>query len=144
MQVKRLASFVLLAALPYLNPTMASGQAPPGETVWEARPKVVAAVDLLPRTRLETWIEFQEGLDFSFHRWRTGALISRRLKPILNLHLQDIDADKNHSLVVGGGYEYLHTMDQGKLTIENRIIAQATPQIVLAGLTLGNRNRTEF
>jgi hypothetical protein len=26
---------------------------------------VVSAVDLVPRTRLETWIEFQEGLDFS-------------------------------------------------------------------------------
>jgi hypothetical protein len=85
MRLKRLASFVLLAALPYLNATMASGQVQPEQTVWEARPKVVSAIDLLPRTRLETWMEFQEGLDFSFHRWRTGGLITRRMKPILNL-----------------------------------------------------------
>jgi hypothetical protein len=66
------------------------------------------------------------------------------VKPLLNLHLRDIDEENDHFLVVGGGYEYLHTMDQGKLTIENTIIAQGTPHIVLAGLTLGNRNRTEF
>ena len=144
MRLKQLASFVLLAALPYLNATMASGQVQPEQTVWEARPKVVSAIDLLPRTRLETWIEFQEGLDFSFHRWRTGGLISRRMKPILNLRLRDIDEDNDHFFVVGGGYEYLHTIDQGRLTIENTIIAQATPHIVLSGLTLSNRNRTEF
>src|SRR5262245_13895394 len=143
-RVKRLASFVLLAALPYLNATMATGQVPPQETVWQVRPKLVSAVDLLPRTRLETWIEFQEGLDFSFHRWRTGALINKRMKPILNLRLRDIDEDNDHYLVVGGGYEYLHTMDQGRLTIENVIIAQAVPHIVRAGITFGNRNRTEF
>src|SRR6476620_372270 len=144
MQLRRLLGFVLLAALPYFDATTATGQVPPQETVWEARPKVVSAIDLLPRTRLETWIELQEGLDFSFHRWRTGGLISRRMKPISNLRLRDIDENKNHFLVAAGGYEYLHTIDQGKLTIENRIIAQVTPQIVLAGLTLGNRNRSEF
>ena len=126
------------------NLQKATGQVPPQETVWEARPKVVSAVDLVPRTRLETWIEFQEGLDFSFHRWRTGALISRRMKPILNLRLPDIDEDNDHYPVVGGGYEYLHAIDQGSLTIENTVIAQATPHIVLAGFTVGNRNRTEF
>jgi hypothetical protein len=140
----RLATFVLLSALPFLTAVVASGQVPPGQTVWEARPKLVSAVDLLPRTRLETWIEFQEGLDFSFHRWRTGGLIDRRLKPFLNLRLRDIDEDSNHFLAVAAGHEYLHTIDQGSLTIENRIIAQATPHIVLSGITLANRNRTEF
>jgi hypothetical protein len=71
-------------------------------------------------------------------------MISRRMKPILNLRLRDIDEDNDNYLVVGGGYEYLHTIDQGSLTIENQIIAQATPHIVLAGLTIGDRNRTEF
>jgi len=144
MQLKQLPGFVLITALSYLNATMETGQVPPQETVWEFRPKLVSAIDLVPRTRLETWIEFQEGLDFSFHRWRTGAMISRRMKPILNLRLRDIDEDNDNYLVVSGGYEYLHTIDQGSLTIENQIIAQATPHIVLAGLTIGDRNRTEF
>src|SRR6478736_1882663 len=136
MHTSRLAGLILLTALSCFNATMVGGQVQPSDTVWEGRPKVVSAIDVLPRTRLETWIEFQEGLDFSFQRWRTGGLISRRMKPILNLHLRDIDEDNDHFLVVGGGYEYLHTMDQGRLTIENTIIAQATPHIVLSGLTL--------
>jgi hypothetical protein len=142
MRVKSVARFFLLAALPYLNATRAAGQVE--DTVWEARPKVVAAVDLLPRTRVETWLEFQEGLDFSFRRWRTGGLLSRRMKPILNLRLRDIDEDNDNYLVLGAGYEYLHTIDRGRLVIENTIIAQAAPHIFLAGLLLGDRNRTEF
>jgi Protein of unknown function (DUF2490) len=142
MRIKSVAGFSLLAVLPYLNGTMATGQVQ--DTVWEARPKVVSAIDLLPRTRLETWVEFQEGLDFSFERWRTGSLLSRRMKPILNMPLRDIDEENDHYLVLGGGYEYLHTNDRGSLSIENTIIAYATPHILFAGLLLGDRNRTEF
>jgi hypothetical protein len=86
----------------------------------------------------------QEGLNFSFQRWRTGGLLSKRIKPILNLHLRDIDEDSDHYLVLGGGYEYLHTIVQGRLAIENTIIGQATPHVLLAGLLVGDRNRTEF
>ena len=142
MQLKSVARFVLLVSLSCLNGTMAAAQF--RETVWEARPKVVSAVDLWPRTRLETWLESQSGLDFFFQRWRTGSLISRRMKPILNLHLRDIDEDNDHYLVIGGGYEYLHTVLRGRLTNDNSIIAHATPHILLAGLLLSDRNRMEF
>lgn len=133
---------LLLAALPYLNATMASGQV--RDAVWEARAKIVSAIDLLPRTRLETWVESQQGLDFSFRRWRTGGLLSRRLKPILNLRLRDIDENNDNYLVIGGGYEYLYTIAHGRLTIDNTIIAYATPHVLFAGLLLSDRNRTEF
>ena len=121
---------------------MISGQVQ--DTEWEARPKVVSAIDLLPRTRLETWVESQSGLDFPFQRWRTGSLLSRRMKPILNLRLRDIDEDNDNYLVLGGGYEYLHTIDRGSLKIDNTITAYATPHILFAGLLLSDRNRTEF
>jgi hypothetical protein len=58
MLLKQLPGFVLITALLYLNATMATGQVPPQETVWEFRPKLVSAIDLVPRTRLETRIEF--------------------------------------------------------------------------------------
>jgi hypothetical protein len=112
--------------------------------LWEGRPKISSAIDLLPRTRLDTWIESQHGLDFSYQRFRTGGLISRRVKPILNLPLRDIDENNDHYLVFGGGYEYLYTVDEGKLTIDNTIIAYATPHILLAGLLFSDRNRVEF
>jgi hypothetical protein len=132
----------LLAFLPYFEGTMTGGQV--HDTEWEARPKVVSAIDLLPGTRLETWVEMQKGLDFSFQRWRTGGLLSKRMKPILNLHLRDIDEDNDHYLVLGGGYEYLHTIVGRRLLIDNTIIAYATPHISVAGLLLSDRNRTEF
>ncbi len=132
----------LLASLSHFEGTMTAGQVHDPE--WEARPKVESAVDLLPRTRLETWVEMQDGLNFPFRRWRTGGLLSKRMKPILNLLLRDIDEDDDNDLVLGGGYEYLHTVARGRLSIENTIIAYATPHVAFSGLLLGNRNRTEF
>jgi len=67
------------------------------------------------------------------------------MKPILKAHRQDIDADKEHHLVFGAGYEYLHTRQNGGLKIENRIIAQVIPNYLTPGDTLiTDRNRVEF
>ena len=115
------------------------------DTGWEVRPKIVADIELIPRTRLQTWGELQHGVDFSFQRWRTGFLLNRRMKPILKAHRQDIDADKEHHLVFGAGYEYLHTLQNGSLKIENRIITQVTPNYLARGdILITDRNRVEF
>jgi hypothetical protein len=91
---------------------------------------VTVAIDLLPRTGIETWGELQHGLNFSFQRWRGGAILNRRMKPILKPHRRDIDENNEHYLVFGAGYEYLHTVQNGSTNIENRIIAQATPRVL--------------
>jgi len=135
------ARLSLLTALICLNGNTAIAQI--DDTVWQGRPKVVSAVDLIPRTRMDTWVELQDGLDYSFRRWRTGAVINRRVKPILNLRLRDIDEDNDHFLVFGGGYEYLHTIRRGMLFVDHSIIAYATPHILVAGLLLSDRNRIE-
>jgi len=140
--LQSLAALILVTVLPYLNGTLAATQTE--DTKWEARPKVVSAIDFLPRTRLETWVEMQEGLNFSYRRWRTGGLVSRRVKPILNLRLRDIDEDNDNYLVIGGGYEYLHTVNRGRLTIDNTIIGFATPHILVSGFLVSDRNRVEF
>jgi hypothetical protein len=132
-----LALFTLLN----LNQTSA-GQT--SDTGWETRPKVTAAIDVLPRTRFQNWVEPQHGVDFSFQRWRTGAIVSHRMKPILKTHPEEIDEEKEYYLVFGGGYEYLHTVQNGKTMIEDRVIVEATQHLVLAGLMLGDRNRGEF
>jgi hypothetical protein len=126
-----------------LNATLALGQAP--DTGWELRPKVTADVELLPRTRIQTWVERHDGLNFSFRRWRGGALLNRRLKPILKAHRHDIDEENEHYLVFGAGYEYLHTIQNGSLKVENRIITQVTPHYLPgAGFLITDRNRAEF
>jgi hypothetical protein len=71
-------------------------------------------------------------------------MLNRRMKPILNLRIRDIDEENDHFLVFGGGYEYIHTLRRGVRTVDNNIIAQATPHILVEGLLLSDRNRTEF
>jgi uncharacterized protein DUF2490 len=99
---------------------------------------------LLPGTRLQSWGELQHGVNFSFQRWRTGAILSHRMKPILNFHREEINEENKHYLVFGGGYEYLHTVQNASTKIENRIIAEATPRVLFTGVLLADRNRGEF
>ena len=133
----------LVILLTCLDETISLGQTP--DTGWELRPKVTADIELLPRLRIQTWVENEDGLNFRFDRWRTGALLNRRLKPILKPHRQDIDDEKEHHLVFGAGYEYLHTIQNGSLKIENRILTQVTPNYAPgAGLLITDRNRAEF
>ena len=140
-KLMRAGSLVIL--LTCLDLTISLGQTP--DTGWELRPKVTADIELLPRLRIQTWVENHDGLNYRFDRWRTGALLNRRLKPILKPHRQDIDDEKEHHLVFGAGYEYLHTIQNGSLKIENRILTQVTPNYAPgAGLLITDRNRAEF
>jgi uncharacterized protein DUF2490 len=141
MRLKPTASLFALFTLLNLKQTNA-GQTP--DTGWQTRPKVVTAIDLLPRTRLENWGELQHGVNFSVQRWRAGAILSHRMKPILKTHPEQIDEENEHYLVFGGGYEYLHTVQNGKTKIEDRFIADVTQRLYLAGLLLADRNRGEF
>jgi hypothetical protein len=84
MRLKPAAGLLVLFALRTLNTTTVAGQTP--DTGWEDRPKVTAAVELLRQTGIETWGELQHGLNFSFQRWRGGAILNRRMKPILKPH----------------------------------------------------------
>ena len=141
MRFQPTASLFALFTLLNLNLTNV-GQTP--DTGWQTRPKVATAIDLLPRTRLENWVELQHGVNFSFQRWRAGAILSYRMKPILNTLPEQIDEENEHYLVFGGGYEYLHTVQNGKTKIEDRFIADVTQRLYLAGLLLADRNRGEF
>jgi hypothetical protein len=133
---------VILLSL-FLNSMPARAQSP--DVGWEGRPKLQADIELLPRTRLQAWGELQDGIDFSFQRWRTGFLLNRRMRPISKQHRQNIDAEKEHHLVFGAGYEYLHTIQNGSLKIENRIITQLTPNYLAPGnILITDRNRVEY
>lgn len=64
---------------------------------------------------------------------------------ISQLHLANIDPDKEHSLVAGVGYEYLETIQSGGPKRENRIAVQATPRFrPPSDFIVEDRNRVEF
>jgi hypothetical protein len=66
------------------------------------------------------------------------------MKPILKTHPKQINEEDEHYLVFGSGYEYLHTVQNGKTKIEDRFIVEATQRLRLASLLLADRNRGEF
>ena len=125
-----------------LHTTILAGQTP--DIGWQDRPKISVIVELQPRTRLQTWGELQHGTNFSFQRWRGGGLLERRLKPILKAQGKYIDVNDEYHLVFAAGYEYLHTVQNGRKSIENRIISQVTPRLLVGNILLTDRNRTEY
>jgi len=141
-KLKPLSGLIILFALRNLSVTGTTVKT--SDDGWEYRPKLTAAIELVPRTRIQAWGELQHGWNFSFQRWRTGAILSYRMKPILKFHVQDIDEEKEHHVVFGAGYEYLHTVQDASKKIENRIIAEATPRVLFTQILLADRNRSEF
>jgi hypothetical protein len=138
-------TFILIAiALLLLMDEGALGQTPTGASS-EFWPSLKASFELRPRMRLQVWGDKQDGEDFDFLQWKTGAILSYRMKRILKLRDSDIDEENEYNLVLGVGYEYLRTTQNDKTKSENRIIIQATPRYTPgAGFLLTDRNRVEF
>ncbi len=108
-------------------------------------PKLTAAVEVGPKTRIQFWGQRQDGEDFDFNEWKVGALISYRMKQIGKPHRRDIDEENEHNLVFGAGYEYLQTDQNDQTEREHRIILQSTPRYLHGtGLLLQDRNRVEL
>lgn len=133
-------SFLVLVLL---TAGMARAQTPASETeVW---PKVSAFVELRPKTRLEIFAQRQNGEDFSSLQWNVGAILSYRMRRLIRGDAADIDEENEHLLVLGAGYEYLQTDQNGSTKRENRIIFQGTGRHRPgAGFLLTDRNRLEF
>jgi hypothetical protein len=107
----------------------AQTSAPNTETqVW---PEVDAHIELPSNLRVLTFSGLEQGVDFSFQQWYAGAALGYQFKPILRPHLENIDPDKEHFLVLGGGYEFLRTIQSGKVTNENRVTIEGTPSLRL-------------
>jgi hypothetical protein len=113
-----------------------------GKEFW---PKLTGAVELGPKTRIQFWVQRQDGEDFDFNEWKVGALVSYRVKRILKPHLGDIDEENEHTLVLGGGYQYSRTDQNDTTKREHRMIIQATPRHLHdTGLLLQDQNRVEL
>jgi Protein of unknown function (DUF2490) len=144
MRLKPGTSLLIPIAFLLFRSGAALGQAPTN-SYWEGWPTVRANLELRPQTRLQLFSQLQNGEEFPYLQWNTGAMISYRLKRMLVPHLPDIDEDNEHYLVGGAGYEYLQTINKGKVSRENRIVIQATAALRPgAGLLLSDRNRVEF
>ena len=118
------ARFILLLTT-FLCSTLGWGQTSSTEAeVWT---EVDAHIQLPSHLRVLAFSGLEQGIGFPFQQWYSAAALGYQFKPILVGHLLNIDPDKEHYLVFGGGYEFLRTAQSGEGHHENRITIDATP-----------------
>ena len=140
-------SFLILVALslPIVFCSGASGQSLPSSTENEAWPEADAHVQLQSNWRLLTLVGLEQGAGYPFQQWYVAAGIGRQFKPILRPHLENIDPDKEHFIVLGVGYWYLRSTASGQVFNENRVTFDMTPNFrPTSRLLLRDRNWTEL
>jgi hypothetical protein len=123
--------------------TLGWGQTPSTEIeVW---PEVDAHIQLPSHLRVLTFAGVEQGIGFPFQQWYAAAALGYQFKPILREHLLNIDLDKEHYLVFGGGYEFLRTAQSGLVHHEDRITFDGTPSFrVSSRILLRDRNWLEL
>jgi len=115
------------------------------ETVGEFWPEVEAHVQFPDNWRILAFAGLKKGEDFPYQQVYVGLGLGYQWKTISKPHLENIDPDKEHTFVFGGGYERLQTVNSGKTSDENRLALSATAGFRPASrLLVSDRNRVEF
>jgi hypothetical protein len=123
----------------------AAGQSATSSTENKAWPEADAHVQLASNWRVLSFVGLEQAAGYPFQQWYVAAAIGRQIKPILRPHWENIDPDKEHYLLLGGGYEYLGTTHSGEVSNENRITFDVTPSLrPVSRLLLRDRNWTEL
>jgi hypothetical protein len=104
-----------------------AGQAQTSSTETEIWPEGDAHIQLPSHLRVLAFTGLEQGIGFPFQQWYSAGALGYQFKPILRQHLINIDPDKEHYLVFGGGYEFLRTVQSGVVQHENRITIDGTP-----------------
>jgi hypothetical protein len=139
-----LIRMLLVSSLATCFCSSAGGQQPPAtETlIW---PEIDAHIELPSDLRVLAFTGQGQAVDYPYQQWYAAVGIGYQFKPFLRDHLLNIDPDKEHFLVFGVGYEYLQTIQSGKVKDENRGVIELTPGFLLPGTVLmRDRNRLEL
>lgn len=133
----------IVVILVFCSRAASQSQRPDTETeIW---PEVDAHLQLPSHLRVLALSGLEQGVGFPFQQWYAAAALGYQFKPILREHLLNIDPDKEHYLVFGGGYEFLRTTQSGIVKHENRITIDVTPGFLLpAKLLVRDRNWIEL
>jgi Protein of unknown function (DUF2490) len=123
----------------------AAGQSTTSSTENEAWPEADFHVQLGSKWRVLSFVGLEQAAGYPFQQWYVASGIGRRFKPILKPHLENINPDKEHFLLLGVGYDYLKTTQSGKVFNENRVTIDLTPSFRPSSrLLLRDRNWTEL
>jgi hypothetical protein len=123
----------------------AAGQSSTSSTENEAWPEADAHVQLPYNLRLLSFVGLEQAAGYPFQQWYVAGALGYQFKPILREHVLNIDPDKEHYLVFGGGYEFLRTTQLGVVKNENRMTIDVTPGFLLpAKILVRDRNWIEL
>lgn len=122
-----------------------AGQSQPPDTETEVWPEVDVHLQLPSHLRVLAFSGLEQGVGVPFQQWYAAGALGYQFKPILREHIFNIDPDKEHYLVFGGGYEFLRTTQSGIVKHENRVTIDVTPGFLLpAKILVRDRNWVEL
>jgi hypothetical protein len=104
----------------------AAGQSQTSTTETQVWPEVDAHLELPSHLRVLAFSGLEQGVGFPYQQWYAAAALGYQFKPILRQHLENIDPDKEHYFLFGGGYEFLRTIQSGKVKDEDRVTIDVT------------------
>jgi hypothetical protein len=140
-----LVRILLGTFLIFIFPSRASSQTQTADAETQVWPELDVHIQLPSNLRILGFSGLEQGVDFPYQQWYVAAAVGYQFKPILREHLLNIDPDKEHYLVFGGGYEFLRTTQSGIVKHENRVTLDATPGFRLpADFLVRDRNWLEL
>ena len=126
-------------------PSRAVGQATIATSENQVWPEGDVHVEFPSNFRLLTLVGVEQGAGYPYQQWYAAAAIGYQFKPILKPHWINIDPDKEHYFLFGGGYEFLRTTQSGIVKNEDRVTIDVTLNVrPLARLLLQDRNWLEL
>ena len=113
-----------------------------GTEVW---PELDAHFQLASNLRMVSFAGTEQAAGFAYQQWYAAGAVGYQVKRILRPHLENIDPDKEHYLVLAGGYEFLQSTQSAKTKNEDRMVLQALSGFrPSAALLVSDRSRVEF
>jgi hypothetical protein len=121
------------------------GQLQSQSTETEVWPEVDGHIQFASNLRVLAFTGLEQGVEYPFQQWYAAAALGYQVLPILTPHMKNIDPDKEHYFLFGGGYEFLRTDQSGKIKHEDRITLDATSSFRLhRALLVRDRNWVEL
>jgi hypothetical protein len=108
-------------------------------------PAFNASFELSSRSRITAILEKHKGEDSLFDQWKVGAIFTVRVRRLGQQLRHDVDKENEYNLVLGGGYQFVKTDQNGGNKDEHRLLLQVTPKYFLfAGILAQDRSQFEF
>ncbi len=117
----------------------------PAQTVGEFWPEANVYLQFPHEFRMLAFTGLKKGEDYPYQQINAGVGFGHQWMPITREHTKSPDPDKEYTLLLAGGYEYLHSLQSGNPSVENRLGVQFSVSMRPASrLLLQDRNRIEF